>query len=212
MKSMILIFLTSFIFVNNNPSESKIDYKFVEFLSLFEPLELPTKSYSQEYKPVLKKVNVKERNDLQSKMMAFIPDLKMKFSRVGPPRIEPVGRFYPSEQHVAVIYKSYHPFEEGNYSEKMVIFELNGKPSELDIQNDKGYILLSYSNPSKSHSFNIDSSKRITLVSTSNEFEEPYRSGKENKVVSVTTTRNSYAFDERGAFVKLDKSLIANAE
>lgn len=137
---LIFVFLTSaFTPASETHSLEKAVAKkisFPEFLSHFEKVsmpfqvgledqwkyELPNKSKKAGKKSLEKKAP--DRREMGEYLPIFSTGL---YSRMGPPQVVPLARFYPNERSVAVIYMVYKRFwraNSGNY--QMAIFDLKG--------------------------------------------------------------------------------------
>ena len=59
----------------------------------------------------------------------YIPENEHRImSRMGPPELNPIARFYPSEKTVAVVYSSAQPFGGGlNVQYNLVVYDLKGR-------------------------------------------------------------------------------------
>lgn len=154
--------------INNISKES-----FVEFLSYFEKKELP---YSiglenlEAYNGYIKNnTSTKEAINRHGSRSAisnsnFIPGSRFgKMSRMGPPELIPVARFYPNEKMVAIIYSSNLRFGSGlDKSYNMVVYDLKGNilPATSKDKNPASF-LVAQSSVEQSITFQIDKQGRI---------------------------------------------------
>ncbi|MFT5168898.1 MAG: hypothetical protein ACI8P3_004143 [Saprospiraceae bacterium] len=121
------------------------DWSFAEFLSHFEKVDnsfaigLNDLQKYESLKITKKIAKTKKSKDQLSKMtfMKYIPALESSmFSRMGPPEIIPIVRFYPNEQTIAVIYMTYQPFRRiSDRSFNLALFDLKG--NKLPKQKEK---------------------------------------------------------------------------
>lgn len=150
------IALSSIAFVNptTNPKENirlKEDGKisFAEFLSHFDKVdntfEIGLDDFKH-YENILKSKKVskkvyKTKKRITNGLMDHLVDVEFgMYSRMGPPEILPVARFYPNEKSVAVIYIPYRAL--GGHSVasyKMALFDLKGNPIIQAKHEDKLY-------------------------------------------------------------------------
>ena len=114
-------------------SEKNGKISFAEFLSYFKKTDLP---YQMELNDFKKYKNFKENTTqvLATKTKSdlpfnkFIPELSWgRFSRMGPPKVQPLAYFYPNKNSVGVIYITTQRYSNNiNESYKMVVFDLEG--------------------------------------------------------------------------------------
>ncbi|MEM9549446.1 MAG: hypothetical protein AAGA77_25980, partial [Bacteroidota bacterium] len=79
----------------------------------------------------------------------YLPIAATKFSRMGPPKITPIHRFYPNENVVAVTYLVQPRFVEAGCTINMALFDLKGNAITKD-ENGEAYDLNSTALASKS--------------------------------------------------------------
>jgi len=115
---LMLTFLLSSGFVNYSnlaKKEAARQQQFLEFLSHFDKVTLPYKldlasidCYKNlNRKSIAKRKNSPENNQFYQLTNEFLPSVRGgKFSRMGRPIIQPMARFFPDDQTVAVIYNS----------------------------------------------------------------------------------------------------------
>ena len=132
--------------------EENKQMQFIELLSYFEnkmlPLEIlpqsmeeygssKTKTSAVLSSAQLAKVDTREFRTITQK---FIPGLMaLKFSRMGPPLIVPVARYYPSEETVAIIYELRHRYSSpNNRSFYLSYYDLKGNLlNQHEVKNNK---------------------------------------------------------------------------
>ena len=137
LSSLMLAFFLSTAFMSPEKPVQKETEKggetFAEFLSHFEKTDLPfaiglsefrkrSVVFENQKKAKLEKAKMK-KTFFRSK---YIPESSASFSRMGPPNIEPVARFYPTEKMIAVIYEVQSRFAEANQQYSMLIYDLKG--------------------------------------------------------------------------------------
>jgi hypothetical protein len=146
---------------------------FPEFLSHFNKIELGYEVGLQDYKATenqLKtlQLNKKAKIKKRAQRFALIDYLgrveSSLYSRMGPPEILPVARFYPDAQTVAVIYIPYRPFgHSGNFSYKLAFFDLQGNalPKTKEEQGWGQSFILGESRLESVITFRIDKSGNV---------------------------------------------------
>jgi hypothetical protein len=136
------------------PSEiTDVDRSFVEFLSYFEKVD---NNFSISLNDIQKYENLKISQSTPSKnklskasLVKYIPELEARmYSRMGPPKVVPVSRFYPNEETIAVIYMTYQPFRSVTDMDfHLTFFDLNGnnlpKQKKEDFEFGKAFHLAS---------------------------------------------------------------------
>ena len=139
----LFVLVTSATMNKNNPSKNTStedlikNETFVEFLSHFEKKELPFSIGLEElHSPMTLKKHQQQSARLSKKQFIrspisnseFIPEARMgRMSRMGPPELIPVGRFYPNEKMIAVIYSSKQRFgSPTNKNYNIVIYDIKG--------------------------------------------------------------------------------------
>ena len=123
------------------PAEEK-EMSFAEFLSHFEKTALPFSVTLEELNR--KKIKPSKTQLVKSSKLEkprkratikrgplhgskFIPELAYGgFSRIGPPQIEPIARFFPNDKMVAVVYKSFYGYSDNWKSYNLVIYDTKG--------------------------------------------------------------------------------------
>ncbi|MEM6965246.1 MAG: hypothetical protein AAF573_10805 [Bacteroidota bacterium] len=228
---LILIGVLNAAFVNadkkvKSPTDRGV-ISFAQFLSYFEKTELPFEvglddlEQYEKFKPSSKtKKAVREMTRAEREKMAeeriaqremvraikrtdFIPEISYgRFSRMGPPTIQPVARFYPNEKSVAVVYATLPRFESDiheNY--RMVIYDLKGnmifpkskrkskkqkqRKENIFPKNRSGFEL-GYSTTKNTITFKIDKKGRIWKTTFENVWKEDLKKTalEENELVS----------------------------
>lgn len=110
---------------------------FIEFLSHFEKKEMPySLGLNELYKnaalpsqrPQPAKLNKRKRMTSPIQNSDFIPEARFGgMSRMGPPELIPVARFYPNEKMIAVVYSSQMRFGAGLHKSYMLqLYDLKG--------------------------------------------------------------------------------------
>lgn len=157
---------------------------FVEFLSYFEKKELPFRIGLEDleaYNGYKKnKTNTTEANKRIGGRSTisnsnFIPGSRFsKISRMGPPELIPVARFYPNEKMIAVIYSSNLRFGSGlDKSYNMVVYDLKGNILPAAKKNESPLsFLVAQSSVEQSITFQIDQQGRIWKNTYDNIWEE----------------------------------------
>jgi len=207
--SLILFFLMSSAFttVDHSPKTlaEDVDPSFVEFLSLFEKVELPFaiglddfKTYENK-KATKKTVKKTKRKSGGNKdaflMMEHIQDYGRKISRMGPPELMPIARFYPNEKTIAVIYMSYNIFSHINdLNFKLALFDLKGKPIK-SLSKHQQFVL--------GHSSPYESTKTFSIDSNGMVIQKTYKAIWEKDVKSAGINNNKitdYVLEEEQGF------------
>ena len=138
---LLTMFCFSFIPINEKPENIEPEIKikneaFAEFLSHFEKVDLPYDIGLDDFKnydELRKKKKPQEKTVSQRKLSLvsnseFIPGgFQMTMSRMGPPPLEAIVRFYPHDDMVAVVYSSQMSFGIGlDKSIILVLYDLSG--------------------------------------------------------------------------------------
>jgi len=163
------------------------DADFYEFLSQFEKVELPYQigiEQMTQYNVFRDKhATTQEKSSIPQaksviKRSRYIPETKASFSRMGPPIVEPVARFYPNDKMIAVIYKTSNRYSSSLYkSYHMMLFDLKGNRlmEKEEKKKLKGKTLVTssnnnigYSSPQETVAFNIDKTGRIVKTTYKN--------------------------------------------
>jgi len=162
---------------------------FAEFLSHFDKVELPFEiklsdlNYDQNPQIQVKQKKVKSKGIFQVSPIArtkFIPEVANgRFSRMGPPTVHPVARFFPTEKTVAVIYTVKSRFTQAfEKTYRMVIFDLEGniigvpKKKKDELFFPEKSITLAFSSGHQTLTCKIDQQKQIWLNTYDNEWEK----------------------------------------
>ena len=123
---------------SNHPESENGGQNFAEFLSHFEKTTLPFRlelNKVDQYQTLKSELKQKRTKPAKRKVVnnplagtRFIPEVANgRFSRMGPPQVEPVARFYPNEKMIAVIYGLKQRI--GNHYNKsfaMMVYDLKG--------------------------------------------------------------------------------------
>lgn len=217
----IYFFSTGFVKEANPPVvPEKIDgASFAKFLSHFKKVEVPFQIDLEELEQyesqkIRKKISKKKRastsNNTRSLMLDFIPELKKGyFSRMGPPEVLPIARFYPNPKSVAVVYMSYQPFGHRKISSyKLVLFDLKGKEIELRNQdNNQAHPIgfsLAHNSAKYTQTFSIDANGCIQKYIYENQWK---------KALNVKGTQDNEVLDHKLAkvetvYLKSDGTLV----
>jgi hypothetical protein len=127
-------------FVKKDATKTSADgQSFVEFLSYFEKTNLPYSiglSDMLAYKDYRKNTGKRTISQQQKALPAhsplanssYLPEGRFgKMSRMGPPDIQPLARFYPNENMVAVIYSVQQRFGDGLHKQfNLMLYDLKG--------------------------------------------------------------------------------------
>jgi hypothetical protein len=150
-----------------------VEPSFVELLSLFEKVELPfeirlddfeknkTKAVTEILANTSRKRNSREEQRI---LMQFTQD-ELYISRMGPPAVLPIARFYPDEKTIAVIYMSYlHGFSYGSRY-KLALFNIEGdilsKQKDANLAISSPFLLGQSSPYGVTQTFSIDANGLI---------------------------------------------------
>ena len=184
---------------------------FLQFLSQFKKVELP---YSiglkdlegyQAYRTPAAKPAAKSSQKQTLKPTKFLPGSEAsKFSRMGPPMLVAVARFYPNDQMVAVVYSSKLQFGgDMNMSYQLVLYDLNG--NILSKQPDKKQAAksfqLAYSSSENSMTCTIDAAGNIAQNTFENQWQKDvYEHGYDgNKIVDFKLKKTTgFKLDKSG--------------
>lgn len=151
-KSIVFLILTIFIssgfvsYSNFADKEAEKKQKFLEYLSYFEKVSLPYKldlqtiecfDFTNTKRKKHTKISAKD-DKFYKVAQAFYAQLRKehsapfflgRFSRMGRPIIEPMARFYPDDETVAVIYKSSMQFANPIMTDYYLsYYDLKGNP------------------------------------------------------------------------------------
>ena len=157
---------------------------FAEFLSHFEKKELPfdirlgdLKGYDDFKKnnTVTEKAPKKTVGQSPISNSEFIPGAQFaRMSRMGPPELTPVARFYPSENIIAVIYSSSLRFGSGlDKSYNMVVYDMRGNILPATAKEKIGQsFLVAQSSVEQSITCHIDEKGRVWKNTYKNKWKE----------------------------------------
>jgi len=116
---------------------------FARFLSHFDKVDIPDDidhAKLQEYKSTYlgsQRSALSRNSNVQNDMKEFILDPAVsKFSRMGPPLVVPLDRFYTDEKTLAVTYLVRHPFTFSGFNIVLSLFDFKGN-KKLNISNSK---------------------------------------------------------------------------
>ncbi len=160
-----------------NPLEAAKKEAFLQYLSQFKKVELPYSIGLEDfngydnYRSRQQKQAISKQNGVRLLATPFIPEPNLgKFSRMGPPTLEAIARFYPNDQMVAVVFSSQRPFANDILtSYHIVVYDLNGNilPKKKEELKFQGAFKLAYSSTSTTMTCDIDAYGNI-LQSTYN--------------------------------------------
>ncbi|MFK7807881.1 MAG: hypothetical protein AB8F74_08805 [Saprospiraceae bacterium] len=213
----LLTFLPTDTQVENKLPESNletinVDPQFVEFLSLFDKTALPFEvglddfdKYQDQKQPAKLMKSKKKRqapNNDQQLLRTFISDYNF-MSRMGPPSILPVARFYPNEKTIAIVYIPYRAF--GNSTDllfQMATFDLEGKQLKNKLQTENIYFRLG-------HKTNYDNQAQTFKISKNGQIERTtYKTIRKKKVKKAGINNNAitdYVLEQTEVF-KIDNN------
>ena len=123
----VIAVLSSFVLKPFDNIETGPKKNFTIFLSYFEKVDTPKEinfQVTESDENVKLKTNIASTSPIVEE---YIFNRKpIRFSRMVPPLITPIARFYPTQNHVAVIYKSSLSFKHAGSEFHLKIFDLNG--------------------------------------------------------------------------------------
>ncbi|MBI1224989.1 MAG: hypothetical protein GC192_07100 [Bacteroidetes bacterium] len=197
---------------------------FVSFLSQFKKVDLPyifgvddMEGYA-DYKNGNQKKATKKSANAHLEPSHFIPEsMQGKFSRMGPPELTPVARFYPNPQMVAVIFCSKLPFGDGvNRNYNLVLYDLKGNilPKTKDKSSYHHAFNLAYSSVDKTMTFSIDSNGNITQQLFNNQWRKNVaNNGINGNTIQSFKKEDTLAFqiDNKGNIAEQKQTLPATA-
>ena len=146
---------------------------FEKFLEHFEEVEAPFGIGLQEMNTYLAKKEVNgsklslKKTVPPNQLKQFIPELEsMRYSRMGPPAVEPLVWFPLDDGNIATVYMSYYPFRYASAADfKLMVYNRKGKPIN-SINNEgvshKGSFTLAYSAYHGVSSFSINNQGEIS--------------------------------------------------
>ncbi|MBK9013030.1 MAG: hypothetical protein IPM82_02515 [Saprospiraceae bacterium] len=196
---------------------------FLEFLSQFQKVELPfsiglndLEGY-QAYRDTKAKPAAKSKHTTPLKATRFIPGSEhYKFSRMGPPEMVAVARFYPSCQTVAVVYSSKQPFGDDLYlNYQMLVYDLKGNllTKAQDKKGRDGAFTLAYSGVENSMTCTIDAAGKISQSTYKNQWKKDVANhGYDgNKLVDFKLEKTTdFKLDEKGNIGEAKHATIAS--
>lgn len=152
---------------------------FLDFLSHFELKELPFALNLEYYKSNAQKLEAQLALTVQKKSKKgnttagsingvarpFIGEVKSSFSRMGPPDIFPVARFYIDKESIAVLYLSKRRFGGGNnHQYRLQLFDLDGNTipvQDRDVNHTFNAFTVGQVSPYQNITFRLDEQGRI---------------------------------------------------
>lgn len=210
-----IFILSSFVVDEKNNSKKK---DFYMFLSHFEKTTTPY-GISIEDLPVsdLKKGQIYNSN-VSALPTEFIPNYsKAKFSRMGPPSIKPIARFYPSEDHIAVVYSS--DLRYGIYKTyQLIVYDFNGNILTKNNKGQERSILIASINSQQINTCNINDQGEIIMETYKIDWKENIdeKGFQDNEILSYTKLAEKITQIEENGLIKdfrniQDVSLITKA-
>ncbi len=185
---------------------------FLEFLSQFKKVELP---YSiglndldgyRNYRDNKAKPAAKGAKKTSIKTTRFIPESTAgKFSRMGPPELAPVARFYPNDKMVAVVYTFKQHFGgDLNIEYQLLLYDLKGNILQKQKQKThfSGAFNLAYSSIEKTMTCSIDAAGNIAQAEYKNVWKKDvHEHGFEgNKLVDFKPSKTTaFKLDSKGS-------------
>ena len=212
----------AFIYPSNSivekPELPKItDQSFIDFLSLFEKVDMPFKiglNDFEKYYPLIdqskfRKKRATHKNTRKQLLQQYLINNTQKMiSRMGPPQAMPVARFYPNDKMVAVVYISYLPhFGLKNLTFELSLFDLKGKiisnkKTAKGVFNwNKSFVLGHTSPHSTSQTFTINPDGYIWQHNYNKQWEKDIKKHgvKDNRIVGYDLkTTNVFQIQENG--------------
>lgn len=211
--SLLSLTIVSTAFVHKpNPPKVIEKESFLEFLSQFKKVELPFsiglndfEGY-QDFRDSKSKSTTKSGNKAGIKTTQFIPESRAgKFSRMGPPTLTPIARFYPNDKMVAVVYSSNQRFG-GNLKTtyELLLYDLNGNilPKQQEKLALGRSFNIAYSSFDKSMTCTIDAAGNISQTEYENVWKKDvHEYGIEgNKLVDFKPGKTTaFKLDSKGA-------------
>ena len=192
------------------------DWAFVEFLSHFEKVEntfsigLDDLYKYQALKQSKKsaKTKAKKSKGTLSRMstMKYIPELESRmFSRMGPPEVMPVARFYPNEKTIAIIYMTYQPFRRmSDMTFHLSFFDLKGNnlPTQKDADMEEFSFDLANVNTIDTQTFKISKDGYVWKNTYNNLWKDDINETGlfDNEIIGYDLTSTEvFKFNEKGA-------------
>jgi len=199
---------------------------FAQFLSHFERIDMP---FEKELSDLtlnvnrLNKLNTSKSksiksltNDLISKSQ-YIPEISShRMSRMAPPKIEPIARFYPNKNAVAVIYKPKYTFAVGQESYMMVVYDLKGNmvfPHQENEFTPYHGFLLAHTSLENLSTCKIDQYGNILRKLYNNKWKVDVREHgyEDNQITACSLSETEiYNFNNKGVLEKRDKLVGVN--
>ncbi len=218
--SLMALLLISTAFVTpekSNPIKPGDDggASFAEFLSHFEKTELPFsialkdlhQSQTKVERTGKKKLSLRRRHHNPESFTKYIPEAGSMFSRMGPPIIEPVTRFYLNEKMVAVVYSTQRHFGSGIKNYSMMVYDLKGKVATKDSGLTMGSgFNLAHAYGEESTTSMIDEKGNIWKNTYKNTWKKDFnkRGFRDNEIVdSELVSTEVLRIDENGLVVEL---------
>ena len=200
----------------------KNDESFLAYLSQFKKVDLPysigvddMEGYA-DYRSFNPKIIIKNPSENQLKSSQFLPEsMQGKFSRMGPPELQPIARFYPNGQMVAVVYSSTQPFGEGlNKSYNLVLYDLKGNilPKAKEKMSFTRAFNIAYSSLEKTMTCSIDARGNISQQVYKNQWRKNVaNNGLEGNKIQAFKAESTLAYqiDSNGKIAEQKQSVVA---
>lgn len=171
-------------FMESYKTDVKIEgsKQFAEFLSCFQKVDYPSdisytqiKKYQEEYLSKRKMI-LKKGTASQKTFRTYIPEVGLgQFSRLGPPKVQPLARFYIDDKTIAVTYLLHRQFDNSSFSIHMVTYDLCGKPKNVveDLRPLKfESVLIARSSPTETMLCEFKNQKELVVTTYSNVWEK----------------------------------------
>lgn len=212
--SLSSIFLSSF-YTNEKEIELDTSKEFLEFLSHFEQTDVPYSIGISDYSPYsinkIKSLKGKKvHQNRAQKYLAkseFIPGMsKGMFSRMGPPILTPVARFYPKDNVVAVIFKSQALYGAGYIVYKMITYDFKGNILSLIEDSADASFNLGSSDHDSVSSFSIEEGGIITKSNYEKifKFDVKEKGYNDNEIIEYKLLNNElFQISEKGLVTEL---------
>ena len=179
---------------------------FAMFLSHFKLIEAPMSFNAAELDEYfLNKVKHGKviPHDLSKKYIHSGRDFK--FSRMGPPTLTPVARFYPQENVIGVLYCSQlFPGNSNNYQFILKVYDLNGR----ELNKEKGHaeaMIVGFKNIETSKSFKLETDGLVWTKDYKNIWADENKKGHPaEKIISYKETDSqAYLINPKGKISEL---------
>lgn len=219
------IISTAFVHKPNAPKPSMAKdlggEPFLLFLSQFKKVELPYTIGLEDmegYADYGVQIKTKSSGAKPIKPTPYLPASSSgKFSRMGPPELTPVARFYPSPQMVAVVYASKQRFgADLHASYNLALYDLKGNilPKAKDKMAYRQAFNLAFSSVDKTMTCRIDTHGNITQQVFQNQWRKNLaENGLDGNMIQGFKAENTLAFqiDAKGNIAEQKEKIPATA-